>query len=282
MAILALLWYNIIMDKKSSELAMQMLEIQHREISPMYEQARQVLYGELAASTLRLAGLREETRQRQGNMALIRQAKRLLPIAQGHYDSRFELSADRYDLYDVRLLQASTLWNHDAAHYMIGHWEFVDDKGQRQVELLCISADDENDELFTFETKPEEFAKIKAQQSRLLASGMGETAVSRIYDHASGGLIVHGRTAGNIKTRSVYSKTPFIPALDKIGSRRNYIFGDLSVSHRAMYEAGPTDAELARYQVPEFLGRLATAFGAVDQYDALLSASHEIQQPRAE
>ncbi|HET7320412.1 MAG TPA: hypothetical protein VFI84_02380 [Candidatus Saccharimonadales bacterium] len=261
------------MKKDSRELASQLLDITNEALAPAYEDIRTKLLGSLATSSIQIESLREETAQRKANQEFINSFSALLPKAKKYeskdaythkklFGSKFEVE----DAYTVRLLQATQLWHSDHLGYD-SHWYAYPD-GQRpfyiigkrsndkRTDLLLLSADEPSEGLRTVTMKNKVAKRFMEERHTLLFSEPDQTEVQKMYQKGTGNLLVQS-TSPNIKhtTQTIY-RNP----------------SEVKIANFQVEKVGPTDNDMAQFQVLEHLNNLATAFGVVEKYQELLAA----------
>lgn len=107
------------MDRETAQAAQSSLEIYSRELSPVYEQAREHLTGLLSSNGAALHDMRVDAENAKANGVLVTDFISTLPIAEEfkehHLDTRnhpiitstFMLD----DAHEARTVQASVLWS---------------------------------------------------------------------------------------------------------------------------------------------------------------------------
>lgn len=270
------------MKKESRELASQLLDVTNEALAPIYDDIRTKLMGSLATSSLHIEGLREETLQRKANREFVEGFRDFLPQAEAWESDIHTWNSDKKasvfsvkDPFTAKAILTNTVWHSDGVFneessftyyphdykpfYIIGSRKSLEPK--RYTDLLLLSADVESRGLRHLLVKTNDFQRVKEWQNSYLHSDFTPGEVNHSYNHDTGLLDVTS-VAGIHTTASLLSRgremrvTPF-----------NYGFDDITAKF------GPTDDELAQFQVPEYLNHLATLFGVVEKYHELLAAN---------
>lgn len=267
------------MNKRSLELSQELVAIQGTVLGPAYTQVREQLFGSLTTASQHLDDLRNLSRQRAENLALILKLRSILPLAPGDKHT----AGPHFNAPDpgmVRAIQSSTLWSpadmyvgDSKPYYVIGDQRRP--KNPRQTELLLVSAMTDATDLKVERFYTDDVSQLKTAQEGLMFTAFSESEITALSDPShDGDLRIAYNSPGSI--RWVYSDMPHFarPGADNALAKKAKILTAGCVpttDHRDLY-LGPTDGELASFGVIEQLGRIATKLGVGDDLQSTLES----------
>lgn len=272
------------MKKESRELASQLLEVTNEALGPVYNDLRAKLMGSLATSSVHIESLREESTQRAANRELLEHFRTLLPQAEAWKSNRHTWNSDGNfsvlsapDAFTAKAILVNTVWHsngvfnseggfryypHDyKPFYIVGVRKSLESK--RYSDVLLLSGDKENTGLKHLLVKTSDLQEVKRDQNSYFHADFTQKEVDQIYNHNTGLLNLMSTSPGAVHTSGLGFNRPDTLRL----TPHNYGFKDV------IAQSGPTDDELAQFQVPEHLNNLATLFDIVEQYQKILATA---------
>jgi|GEM_PF-6244418 len=266
------------MNKEAFELSSQLFDAENSVLSPAYDEIRNKLFGNLATSSMLIDGLREMTTQRIKNSEFLKQFAGLLPSASIYesdsgyvYPPKNEWSVFSLDdAFTMRLIQASTIWNSDIdgeysysyykPYYVVG--KNIDPQTPKQTNLILLSANQKSKGLRSLTVLTEDFNELDKYKKKLLTSEPTSEEIKLVYREGDGKIVLEAGSP-NITHATRISNWP----------RKNKLPSEIRAfdqQPQVLTKVGLTDLEIAKFNVPEYINELVTAFGRQDVYKALI------------
>lgn len=260
------------MNQPSIELARQGLDVYAGEMSPHYEQVRELLAGELSKPARTLEALKYEAEHAYANADLIGDTIDLLPHTEevGSWHTQvFPVE----DVYTAQALQSSVLWynltryERDRPFFIVGRAQRSENKTDLLLQPPTATGNDNRLHSVTVKTK--DLPNIDQRLAERIHSAYTDDEIAELFDKKSGSLIVDSKKTTS--TRVGYMEGN---VLSRMYSGVTAIKSDFVMP----YEDGISNAEFARFDVPHHLNRLTTIFGVTDLFATLLE-SYEQKLP---
>jgi hypothetical protein len=260
------------MNQPSIELARQGLDVYAGEMSPHYEQVRELLAGELSKPARTLEALKYEAEHAYANAALVRDTIDLLPhtdeVGSG-YTQVFSVE----DVYTAQALQSSVLW-YNLTHYgrarpffIVGRAQQSESKTDLLLQPPTATGLDNRVQSVTVKTK--DLPSIDQRLAERLHSSYTDDEITELFDKKSGSLIVDSKNSTSTSVGFLGGNV-----LSRMYSGVSSIKSDFAMP----YVDGISNAEFARFDVAHHLNRLTTIFGVTDLFAKLLE-SYESKLP---
>lgn len=192
------------MDKITAEAAQTSLEIYSRELSPVYEQARQHLSGLLSSSGAMLDDLRSYNQHARANGELITSFVGSLPIADN--SETFTLS----DTSEFRLVQSAVLWTARRDHlgwyyitpsYIVGQKHSRDNPDKTNVLIAGAWQSDRSITIAT-DVDTEKLAESEEYTRRNSLKDLSKEEIETLFSVEDETLHITSRTAGIMALRN--------------------------------------------------------------------------------
>jgi len=259
------------------DLAQQASEVQTASLAASYTALHDKLNSVLVTNTTN--AIEQDATIRKQNMRLLNAFRGILPVVGTESDSQNKLRHvfTVEDMMTAHMIQSNTIWDGRVVKgFIIGKAPSPNTYYRRGGRLLCLPPKPERGLCAVDIAKKITFANIAVLRDELLEKNTTEAVVAAIYDLAE----------KKFKIRSspirICSAAVMLWESNSLAHARYYgIHARTESDGEHILELGPSNQEMASYDIFGHLGRLAALFGVSGKYQKILEEQGKVEQALA-